>query len=109
VPDESRLRLNFESQFQKYEGNIKPHTESLLSKLNAGNHDVRAEIINLFAAKLLNFVRNPFSIVKVLNTFPGLDLRRAAAAHAPCSRLWKTSAAPLPSAWTTSPLSRPSV
>jgi hypothetical protein len=72
VPDESRLRLNFESQFQKYEGNIKSHTESLLSKLNAGNYDVRTEVINMFAAKLLNFVRNPFSVVKVLNTFPGL-------------------------------------
>jgi hypothetical protein len=72
VPDQSRLRLNFEAQFQKYEGNIKAHTESLLSKLNAGNYDVRTEIINLFAAKLLNFIRNPFCIVKVLNTFPGL-------------------------------------
>jgi hypothetical protein len=72
VPDESRLRLNFEPQFQKYEGHIKPHTENLLSKLNGGNYDVRTEVINLFAAKLLNFVRNPFSVVKVLNTFPGL-------------------------------------
>ena len=34
--------------------------------------DIKAEIINLFAAKMLNFVRNPFSIVKVLNSFPGL-------------------------------------
>jgi hypothetical protein len=72
VAGESRLRLNFESLFQKYEGYIKDHTQSLLAKLNAGAGDIKAEIINLFAAKMLNFVRNPFSIVKVLNSFPGL-------------------------------------
>jgi hypothetical protein len=72
VPGESRLRLNFESLFQKYEGYIKDYTQSLLTKLNAGSGDIKAEIINLFAAKMLNFVRNPFSIVKVLNSFPGL-------------------------------------
>src|SRR5208337_4757894 len=72
VPGESRLRLNFESLFRKYEGYIKDHTQGLLAKLNAGSGDIKAEIINLFAAKMLNFVRNPFSIVKVLNSFPGL-------------------------------------
>jgi hypothetical protein len=72
VSDKSRLRLNFETQFQKYEGYIKDHTQSLLAKLNAGSGDVKAEIVNLFAAKMLNFVRNPFCIGKVLNTFPGL-------------------------------------
>jgi hypothetical protein len=72
VSDESRLRLNFETQFQKYEGYIKDHTKSLLAKLNAGSGDIKAEIIDLFAAKMLNFVRNPFSIVKVLNSFAGL-------------------------------------
>jgi hypothetical protein len=72
VSGESRLRLNFETQFQKYEGYIKDHTLSLLAKLNAGSGDIKAEIINLFAARLLNFVRNPFSVVKVLNSFPGL-------------------------------------
>src|SRR5690348_4275784 len=72
VSGESRLRLNFETQFQKYEGYIKDHTLSLIDKLNAGSRDIKAEIINLFAAKMLNFVRNPFSIVKVLNSFPDL-------------------------------------
>ncbi len=43
-----------------------------LAKLNSGSNDIKAEIIDLFAAKLLNFVRNPFSIQKVLNSFPGL-------------------------------------
>ena len=72
VPGDSRLRLNFESLFHKYEGYIEAHTQSLLAKLKSGSNDIKAEIIDLFAAKLLNFVRNPFSIQRVLNSFPGL-------------------------------------
>ena len=37
-----------------------------------GSGDIKAEIIDLFAAKLLNFIRNPFCIEKVLNSFPGV-------------------------------------
>ena len=72
IPGGSSLRLNFESLFQKYEAHIEAHTKSLLTKLNARSRDIKVEIIDLFAAKLLNFVRNPFSIVKVLNSFPGV-------------------------------------
>lgn len=72
VLDDSSLRLNFESLFHRYEGYIETHTKSLLTKLNAGDNDVKAEIIDLFAAKFLNFVRNPFCIQKVLNTFPSI-------------------------------------
>jgi hypothetical protein len=72
IPGGSSLRLNFESLFHKYEAHIEAHTKSLLAKLNARSGDIKAEIIDLFAAKLLNFVRNPFSIVKVLNSFPGV-------------------------------------
>jgi hypothetical protein len=72
VPGKSPLRLNFESLFHKYETSIEVHTRSLLAKLNRSDPDIKAEIIDLFAAKLLNFIRNPFSIAKVLNTFPGL-------------------------------------
>jgi hypothetical protein len=70
VLSDGQLRLNFEALFQKYEASVEIHTRNLLAKLNAGDHDVKTEIIDLFAAKLLNFVRNPFSIVKVLNSFP---------------------------------------
>lgn len=70
VPGGSRLRHNFESLFHKYETHLEAHTKSLLAKLKVGSNDIKAEIIDLFAAKLLNFVRNPFSVVKVLNSFP---------------------------------------
>ena len=72
VPGNSRIRLNFELVFHKYEGYIEAHTKSLLAKLNTRSGDIKAEIVDLFAAKLLNFVRNPFCIPKVLNTFPDL-------------------------------------
>jgi hypothetical protein len=72
VSESSTLRRNFEAMFQEYEDHIEAHTTSLLSKLNAGSNDIKTEIVDLFAAKLLNFVRNPFSIVKVLNSFPNL-------------------------------------
>jgi hypothetical protein len=72
VPGNSRLRLNFEALFHKHEHYIEAYTKRLLAKLNGSGGDIKAEIIDLFAAKLLNFVRNPFSIVKVLNSFPGV-------------------------------------
>jgi hypothetical protein len=72
VPDTTPLRLNFERLFQRYETSIEVHTKNLLAKLNRNDFDIKTEIIDLFAAKLLNFVRNPFSIAKVLNSFPGL-------------------------------------
>jgi hypothetical protein len=51
VPGSSRLRLNFEALFHKYEAHIEAHTKSLLSKLNARGGDIKAEVIDLFAAR----------------------------------------------------------
>lgn len=66
------LRMNLEALFHKYEANVEIHTRSLLEKLAQGSADIKTELIDLFAAKLLNFVRNPFCIQKVLNSFPGV-------------------------------------
>lgn len=71
VPGGGPLRRNFEALFNKYEGKIEAYTQSLLRKLEHGG-DIKSELFGLFAAKLLNFVRNPFCIEKVLNTFPML-------------------------------------
>lgn len=72
VPGGGRVRVNLEALFHKYEENIEIHTRSLLEKLARNSADIKTEIIDLFAAKLLNFVRNPFCIEKVLNSFPGV-------------------------------------
>ncbi|NKL63309.1 hypothetical protein [Rhizobium leguminosarum] len=72
VPGGENVRMNFERQFQSYERSVELHTSSLLKKLRRGSRAVESEVASLFAAKLLNFVRNPYSIQKVLNTFPGV-------------------------------------
>jgi hypothetical protein len=64
-----RDRSNFESQFGRYEAKAVEYTQSLLAKLSAGDVNVKQELLELFALKLLNFLRNPFSVDKVLNTF----------------------------------------
>lgn len=66
------LRHNFEMLFNRYETDVRTHTESLLAKLAAGDHSVGHEVTNIFAAKILNFARNPFSVQKILNTFGAL-------------------------------------
>lgn len=65
-------RYNFEKLFHKYESSIKKNTQSLLAKLANSGADIKSEILEIFASKFLNFVRNPYSIKKILNTFPTL-------------------------------------
>ena len=65
------LRQNFETLFQRYEDEVDRNTTSLLTKLAAGDYAVSHEVVNIYAAKLMNFARNPFSVVKILNTFGG--------------------------------------
>ena len=69
IDKDTNIRSNFEDAFNRYESTVKTHTESLIQKLATGQQNVNDEIVNLYAAKLLNFTRNPFSIHKVLNTF----------------------------------------
>jgi hypothetical protein len=65
----NRTRQNFEDIFGGYEATIQKSTLSLLSKLDrGGSSDIKDEILTIFVAKFMNFLRNPFSIKKVLNT-----------------------------------------
>jgi hypothetical protein len=67
LPD--KTRQNFEDLFGGYEATIKRSTLSLLSKLDGGGSpDIKEELLAVFVAKFMNFLRNPFSIKKVLNT-----------------------------------------
>ncbi|WP_079419674.1 hypothetical protein [Thiomonas intermedia] len=63
------LRQNFERLFHRYEAEVEKNTESLLTKLATGDYGVSDEVENIYAAKLMNFARNPYSVVKILNTF----------------------------------------
>ena len=69
VDKKQPLRHNFEELFTRYETDVEAHTLNLLGKLAQGDHQLKDEVVNLFAAKLLNFARNPYSIPKILNTF----------------------------------------
>jgi hypothetical protein len=71
IPSQA-LRSNLEVMFQEYEVVIRTNTLGLLQKLERGQGDVKTEILELFAAKLMNFLRNPYSIKKVLNTIGGV-------------------------------------
>ena len=75
-------RYNFEKLFHQYESSIQLNTESLIAKLPNINSDIKPEVLNLFVSKFLNFIRNPYSIKKVLNTFPSLqNMRPTQPAH----------------------------
>ena len=72
VAPEANLRENFEELFQQYEDKMASLTTSLLAKAAVRSSDVVVELVDLMSAKLMNFVRNPFSIERMLNTFPNL-------------------------------------
>jgi hypothetical protein len=65
-------RLNFEKIFHKYECQISENINSLLEKLENNSSDIKNEVLHIFISKFSSFIRNPFSIEKVLNTFPAL-------------------------------------
>jgi len=63
-----KKRFNFETSFQQYEAGMEANTASLLRKLDDGSRDLKAEILEIFVAKFMNFLRNPYSVKKVLNS-----------------------------------------
>jgi hypothetical protein len=67
-----RKRFNFEHLFGQYEVSLKANTNKLLEKLRIGDSGIKKEILEIFVAKLMNFLRNPYSIKKVLNTIGGM-------------------------------------
>jgi len=61
-------RFNFEGLFQQYEADMESNTVALLRKLDLGSGDLKKEVLEIFVAKFMNFLRNPYSVRKVLNT-----------------------------------------
>ena len=62
-------RHNFEQLFQQYEEDIILHTCRFSTKVNQGDDDVIDELVNIFRLKLLNTLRNPYSITRSLKIF----------------------------------------
>lgn len=69
VLEKEGYRYNFERLFHRYEAHIKVSTKSLLSKISTPGADVKSEVLSLYTAKFMNFIRNPYSIKKIINTF----------------------------------------
>lgn len=72
VLDRKSDRYNFEELFSQYEPSIEFTTDELLRKIRINGENIGSEVVSLFSMKFLNFVRNPYSIKKILNTFPTL-------------------------------------
>jgi hypothetical protein len=68
VTGQDGTRFNFEALFRQYESDMTANTLELLRKLQRGISDIKAEVLNIFTAKFMNFLRNPYSVKKVLNT-----------------------------------------
>jgi hypothetical protein len=66
VVDE-RLRMNLEGAFHRYESSIPSLTQALLEG-TAGGSSLSAVAVDLFIAKFINLLRNPYSVAKALNT-----------------------------------------
>lgn len=71
IDPHGQTRSNFEAVFSDYEAQIKHYTESLLKAHVTGSNQVADEIFGLLVAKLINFIRNPYCVVKAINTFGG--------------------------------------
>jgi hypothetical protein len=69
VDKDKNIRLNFEQAFSRYESQMWANTESVLLAHSTGDSNIATELFNLFVAKLVNFIRNPYSVTKVVNTF----------------------------------------
>ncbi|WP_444897889.1 hypothetical protein [Microbulbifer sp. SSSA005] len=66
-------RLNLERAFKKYENKARVYTRSLLEKINGGRSDIKEEVLELFALKHLNILRNPYNIHLTLEVLENLS------------------------------------
>ncbi len=67
--DDGGLRANFERAFSAYEARIGDLAARLLQAHKTHSSAIGQEVFDLFVAKMVNYVRNPYSVAKVLNTF----------------------------------------
>jgi hypothetical protein len=63
------VRANFEEVFSDYESRIQATTEAILRRPPQSLEDMANAVYTLFLTKMLNFVRNPYSVIKTLDAF----------------------------------------
>jgi hypothetical protein len=69
VDKDGAMRANFEHAFARYEGQMQSATDSVLRAHPARSYAVHQEILDLFVARTVSLIRNPYSIAKVIDTF----------------------------------------
>jgi len=70
----SKLRKNLEDFFQKFEMDLVPATELLISesKVNSGSDVLKDAAERVFKAKFMGWIRNPYLIARTIDMFEGL-------------------------------------
>ncbi|MDC4271680.1 hypothetical protein NQ630_13305, partial [Acinetobacter baumannii] len=66
-------RNNFELFFGQYEDKIEETTNNIITKLKNEESILIEELKVLIFSKIMNFIRNPFCIEKILNTYGELS------------------------------------
>jgi len=70
----SSLRKNLEDFFQKFEMDLAPAADLLISesKINSGGDVLKGAAERVFKAKFMGWIRNPYSIARTINMYKGL-------------------------------------
>lgn len=70
----SSLRKNLEDFFQKFEADLAPAADLLISesKVNSGGDVLKGAAERVFKAKFMGWIRNPYSIARTINMYKGL-------------------------------------
>lgn len=66
---DDKTRNNFEIFFNKYENKIENLTNDFINKSLNSAPITENDFFELFTCKFINFLRNPFSIKKIINTY----------------------------------------
>lgn len=70
----SKLRKNLEDFFHKFEMDLAPATDLLISesKLNSGSDVLKGATERVLKSKFMGWIRNPYLIVQTINMYKGL-------------------------------------
>lgn len=70
----SSLRKNLEDFFKKFEADLAPAADLLISesKINSGGDVLKGAAERVFKAKFMGWIRNPYSIARTIDMYKGL-------------------------------------
>lgn len=69
VAEDGLSRENFEKVFERYERNTAALIKRVIQGKNLGMIEANEDLLELFTAKMVSFLRNPFCVAKSVDTF----------------------------------------